>query len=125
MARRARRTPHVHSTRRYHKILDAIEAAGMTPNATLHHFVHPDWWEKLGAFEKAKNIPAFTDFCVLCVREFGQRIRLWATFNEPTCFLVCGYLIGAHPPGKIGSLRLMGRVRATLLFFCNGLCMCV
>ena len=96
---------------RYHKILDAIEAAGMVPNATLHHFTHPDWWEEMGAFEKGKNISAFVDFCVLCAREFGQRIRLWATFNEPTCYLVCGYLIGAHPPGKLMSFSLMGRVR--------------
>ena len=108
---------------RYHKIIDAIEAAGMVPNATLHHFVHPDWWDRMGGFEKAKNIPMFTDFCVLCVREFGQRIRLWATFNEPTCALVCGWLIGAHTPGKLMSLFLMGRVRFVLcslrLLFCS------
>lgn len=86
----------------------------MEPNATLHHFVHPDWWDNLGGFEKAENLPAFINFCTLCAREFGQRIKLWATFNEPTCFLVCGWLIGAHPPGKLLSIRLMGRVRPAL-----------
>jgi len=25
---------------------------------------------------------------------FGRRIRLWSTFNEPTCFCFCGYIAG-------------------------------
>jgi beta-glucosidase len=95
---------------RYHKILDCLEKHGMQANATLHHFVHPDWWEEMGAFEKEENIDCFVDFCVLCARQFGRRIKLWATFNEPTCFLVCGYLVGLHPPGKMCSFWLVGRV---------------
>ena len=29
---------------------------------TLHHFAHPLWFEKLGAFEKEENIPVFISF---------------------------------------------------------------
>lgn len=32
---------------------------GMEPLATLHHFVHPQWFEDLGGFEKEENIPLF------------------------------------------------------------------
>ena len=32
---------------------------GMEPLATLHHFVHPQWFEELGGFEKEENIPLF------------------------------------------------------------------
>ena len=32
---------------------------GMEPLATLHHFVHPQWFEKLGAFEREENIALF------------------------------------------------------------------
>jgi beta-glucosidase/6-phospho-beta-glucosidase/beta-galactosidase len=28
-------------TTRYHDMLDVMEAAGIEPNATLHHFTHP------------------------------------------------------------------------------------
>ena len=31
----------------------------MEPLATLHHFVHPQWFEKLGAFEREENISLF------------------------------------------------------------------
>jgi len=29
---------------------------------TLHHFVHPNWFEKLGGFTKEENIPIFVEF---------------------------------------------------------------
>ncbi len=32
---------------------------GMEPLATLHHFVHPEWYERLGAFEKEENLGLF------------------------------------------------------------------
>ena len=31
----------------------------MEPLATLHHFVHPEWFERMGAFEKEENIGLF------------------------------------------------------------------
>ena len=91
----------------------------MVPNATLHHFVHPAWWHALGGFERHDNVGAFVDFCVFCAREFGRKVKFWATFNEPTCYLVCGYLLGVHPPGKIGCMKLMGTVRSPS--FCSNL----
>ena len=35
---------------------------GMEPLATLHHFVHPQWFEELGAFEKEENVSLFLDW---------------------------------------------------------------
>jgi len=29
---------------------------------TLHHFVHPNWFENLGGFTKEENIPIFVEF---------------------------------------------------------------
>ena len=31
----------------------------MEPLATLHHFVHPEWFEQRDAFEKEENIGLF------------------------------------------------------------------
>jgi beta-glucosidase len=101
---------------RYHEILDTIEAAGMVANVTLHHFVHPDWFDDKGAFEKEENIEDFVWFCTFCAKEWGRRVKLWATFNEPTCMLVCGYFLGVHPPARMCNLWLMGKVRARV--FC-------
>ena len=41
---------------------------GITPLATLHHFVHPQWFEDLGAFEKEENIPLYLTWVELAYR---------------------------------------------------------
>lgn len=42
------------------------------------------WFEELGGFEEASNIPIFVEWAVKAVELFGSRITFWATFNEPT-----------------------------------------
>eukprot|EP00877_Chromochloris_zofingiensis_P010440 jgi/Chrzof1/564/Cz01g20180.t1 len=97
---------------RYHEILDCLEAHGLEPNATLHHFTHPQWFEKLGGFADAKNIPLFVKYAQIMFKHFGKRIRFWASFNEPTCFCLVGYIMGMWCPGKRARLVLCGKVRA-------------
>jgi hypothetical protein len=65
-------------------MLDVMDELGLIPNATLHHFTHPLWFEDLGAFKKEENIAIFVEWSEMMFREFGGRIHLWATFNEPT-----------------------------------------
>ena len=40
----------------------------MEPLVTLHHFVHPQWFEALGAFEREENIGLFLDWCRVAFR---------------------------------------------------------
>jgi hypothetical protein len=42
------------------------------------------WFEDLGGFEREENIAVFVDWALKAVDLFGDRIKLWATFNEPT-----------------------------------------
>lgn len=70
-------------------MLDEMERLGLVPNATLHHFVHPDWFEALGGFTNEANIPMFVEWARTAYRLFGGRITMWATFNEPTCYTFC------------------------------------
>jgi len=65
-------------------MLDTMEELGLEPNVTLHHFTHPTWFEDLGGFRKEENIPLFVEWAQFMFRTFHKRIRLWATFNEPT-----------------------------------------
>uniref|UniRef100_A0A383W4H1 Glycoside hydrolase family 1 protein n=1 Tax=Tetradesmus obliquus TaxID=3088 RepID=A0A383W4H1_TETOB len=95
---------------RYHAILDSMEAAGIEPNATLHHFTHPQWFEDLGGFEKAENIQHFVAWSLKAIELFGSRITFWATFNEPTCAMFLGWITGMHPPGKILACITAGKV---------------
>lgn len=94
---------------RYHAILDSLEKRGMEPFVTLHHFVHPLWFENLGGFEKSGNIRMFVEYSVAAFKEFGQRVKFWATFNEPGVTSFAGFIYGSFPPGHIGRIKGHGR----------------
>ena len=40
----------------------------LQPMVTLHHFVHPTWFEKLGGFTREANIPHFVAFAQTAFR---------------------------------------------------------
>lgn len=89
----------------YHDLCDALIAAGIQPVVTLHHFVHPSWFEDLGAFENESNNQYFVNFCTRMVREYGNKVALWATFNEPGVYVFQGYIMAKWPPFKHGINR--------------------
>ena len=53
-----------------------------------------------------RYITDFTRFCVfcsdyarVCFKNFGDRVKFWATLNEPWVSAVIGYNNGVHAPG--------------------------
>lgn len=95
----------------YNEIFDELEANGIEPSATLHHFTHPVWLDDwCGGFEGDASVDEFARWAALCARLFGRRVRYWATFNEPTCSVFLGWITGMHTPGKIVHCGLAGRV---------------
>ncbi|WIA39927.1 hypothetical protein OEZ86_013361 [Tetradesmus obliquus] len=103
------------AVQRYRDIFAALLRRGMTPNATLHHFTHPQWFDELGGFTKAENIQIFVDFAVKAVQLFGNQCQLWATFNEPTSSSTMGFIFGAYPPGQMLGLETAGRALLNML----------
>ena len=93
----------------YHAIFDALDAKKLEPFVTLHHFVHPLWFEKLGGFKKDENIPLFVEYSEAAFREFGKRARFWTTFNEPGVTSFAGFVYGSFPPGHMGRIPGCGR----------------
>lgn len=94
---------------RFHDILDATLAKGMEPFLTLHHFVHPLWFERMGGFEKESNISVFVEYAILAFKEFRSKARFWATFNEPGVTTFAGHIYGSFPPGKMARFGGSGR----------------
>lgn len=49
----------------------------------------------------------FKDYAELCFKEFGNRVKHWATFNEPWTFCSAGYdsgtIAGTHAPGRCSA----------------------
>lgn len=44
----------------------------MEPNVTLHWFVHPNWFQKMGGFTKEENIEVYVDWCRTAFSLFGE-----------------------------------------------------
>jgi beta-glucosidase/6-phospho-beta-glucosidase/beta-galactosidase len=92
----------------YRDIFAYCKAKGLEPFVTLHHFVHPLWFEKLGAFTNETNISIFVEYARKSFRLFGDQIKYWTTFNEPGVMSFAGFINGSFPPGHIARFWKMG-----------------
>lgn len=98
----------------YDELIDELRRNGIEPMITLHHFTHPLWFERLGAFEKEENIAHFVDFSKLVFERYRHRVRYWVTINEPNVFVTSGYFNTVFPPGKPAP-KLAAEVMKNLL----------
>ena len=83
----------------YARLVDSLLEAGIVPFPTLHHWDLPQALGDRGGWAARDTGVAFAEFSALMVRELGDRVRMWATFNEPAVIIRNGYRIGDHPPG--------------------------
>jgi beta-glucosidase len=83
----------------YSKLVDLLLDHDITPNATLFHWDLPSELESLGGFRNRDTASYFADYATLMVRELGDRVSMWATFNEPWCHAYLGHAAGVHAPG--------------------------
>jgi len=49
------------------------------------------------------TIDAFVEYANFTFGEFGDRVKNWATFNEPLSITWLGYGIGLHAPGRCSN----------------------
>jgi beta-glucosidase len=85
----------------YKSFIEDLKSKGVSIMMVLHHFTNPNWFSKLGSWEKEENIPMWVDFCKKVVDEFGSYVSLWNTFNEPNVYTSYGWITGFFPPFKI------------------------
>lgn len=102
----------------YGTVLDALVAAHIRPNVTIHHFSNPVWVDD-PRDTACTNGPTDANLCGLghpvggplviqemaeharlLAQQFGDRVDDWATLNEPVNYLLAAYGIGVFPPGK-------------------------
>ncbi|TMQ73789.1 MAG: beta-glucosidase [Candidatus Eisenbacteria bacterium] len=83
----------------YSRLIDLLLAAGIRPMVTLCHWDLPAALDDLGGWRHRDSIDWFADYAELAFRAYGDRVDLWATFNEPWMMSDAGYLKGLHAPG--------------------------
>lgn len=99
--------------RHYHDVLASLQAHGLEPFVTLHHFTNPRWVADQGGWLADRTIADFARFAAFCGREFRDVVRYWITINEPNIYAWHSYVTGTWPPGR-HSPRAAFRVLETL-----------
>jgi beta-glucosidase len=91
----------------YDRLIDGILEAGIEPWICLYHWDLPQALEYGGGWQNRDTAHWFAEYALLTVRRLGDRVKHWATFNEPNCACVKGYGDGEHAPGIRGRLSAL------------------
>ena len=83
----------------YERLVDALLAQGIEPMATLFHWDLPAALDDRGGWLNPDVAGWFADYAAVVFRKLDDRIKLWATLNEPWVVTDGGYLHGALAPG--------------------------
>jgi beta-glucosidase len=83
----------------YDRLVDALLEAGIQPMITLYHWDLPGALQDLGGWANREIVNWFGDYTQVVAQRLGDRVRLWATLNEPWVFTFLGYVHGYHAPG--------------------------
>jgi beta-glucosidase len=84
----------------YRRLTDALLEANIRPLPTLYHWDLPQALEDAGGWPERDVAERFAEYAAAVTGALGDRIRDWATFNEPWIFTRFGYLDAIHAPGR-------------------------
>jgi len=83
----------------YDRLVDALLAAGIKPKATLYHWDLPLPLFEKGGWPDRESINWFGEYASAVFEKLADRVKLWATHNEPWVAAFLGYGAGIHAPG--------------------------
>jgi len=83
----------------YERLVDTLLANGIEPMATLFHWDLPAALDDRGGWLNPDVADWFADYAGVVFRRLDDRVKLWATLNEPWVVSDGGYLHGALAPG--------------------------
>jgi beta-glucosidase len=78
----------------YDRLIDAILVAGIEPWLCLYHWDLPQALDDLGGWTGRDSAAWFADYAALVASRYGDRVKRFATFNEPSIFTLFGYGFG-------------------------------
>ncbi|WIM11904.1 GH1 family beta-glucosidase [Enhydrobacter sp.] len=90
----------------YDRLIDGLLAAGIEPWLCLYHWDLPQALQEEGGWLNRDIAGWYGDYAELVARRYGDRIRRFATFNEPSVFSLFGYGFAWHPPGLVDPVAL-------------------
>ena len=82
----------------FYGLFAALIEAGIEPNVTLYHWDLPQPLADARGLGSARHPGRLRALCGGLLRAFGDQVKLWATFNEPSWSTLNGYVTALHPP---------------------------
>ncbi|MEU3659867.1 GH1 family beta-glucosidase [Streptomyces sp. NPDC032940] len=84
----------------YDRLIDALLEAGITPSVTLYHWDLPQVLQDRDAgWQSRATAEHFASYASVVAERLGDRVKHWATLNEPLCSAWIGHLDGVMAPG--------------------------
>ena len=84
--------------RYYDNLINELIANGIEPMVTMYHWDLPSALQEWGGFTNPAIIDYFVDYAELLFRRYGDRVKKWLTFNEPSMICDAGYGEGSFAP---------------------------
>jgi beta-glucosidase len=78
----------------YDRLIDAILAVGIEPWLCLYHWDLPQALDDLGGWTTRDSVAWFADYAALVAERYGDRVKRFAPFNEPSIFTLFGLGFG-------------------------------
>lgn len=83
----------------YERLVDGMLARGLEPYLTLYHWDLPQPLQDAGGWVSRETAHRFAEYAGVVARRLGDRVKSYATLNEPWCSSILSYQIGEHAPG--------------------------
>jgi beta-glucosidase len=83
----------------YERLVDRLLSKGIQPMATLFHWDLPAALDDRGGWLNRDVARWFADYADVVIRKLDDRVKFWATLNEPWVVSDNGYLLGTLAPG--------------------------
>lgn len=91
----------------YDRLIDELLVAGIEPWLCLYHWDLPQALENLGGWLNRESAAWFADYAALVADRFGDRVKRFATLNEPSMFSLFSRSLGQRDRSSEDGLHRM------------------
>lgn len=83
----------------YQSLIDELLANDIEPYITLFHWDYPSALMARGGWANPDSSKWFAYYTEVVAKAFGDKVKNYITFNEPSAFMCAGHIEGIHAPG--------------------------